>query len=355
MPAVTLRHRFRVRRSDLRASVADRALHVFARVRFAMPDAHPGRFHVAVRRDLPYRPTGEQAHTVDVYMPTRTPKPQPTLLYVHGGGFSMCSKETHRVMALAYARRGYVVFLINYRLGPKHLFPAPLEDAAEALLWVRDHCADFGGDPSRLAIAGESAGGNLVTALALSTSLRRPEPFAQKIFDSNVTLSAAIATYGFLDLESIDHYEHNPRLSSGLKDLVLHAAASYVGLDVRAGAAAAPLASPLLVLERAAKLDRPLPPFFADAGTRDPLLGDSRRLKAAVERHGGSCHLHIAPGEIHGYDAIVWRQAAHEKWRRVHEFLAPRMGLSAGSRTDVGPSPEPVCGEGVPVPRSELA
>jgi hypothetical protein len=64
---------------------------------------------------------------------------------------------------------------------------------------------------------------------------------------------------------------------------------------------------------------------FADAGTRDPLLGDSRRLKAAVERHGGTCTLHIAPGEIHGYDALVWREAAREKWQRMHEFLAPHM------------------------------
>ena len=330
MHEITLRHRIRVRRSDLRASVVDRALHAFVRVRFALPDAHPGRFHVALQRDLPYRPTGEVAHTLDVYMPTRAPKPQPTLLYVHGGGFSMLSKETHRVMALAYARRGYLVFLINYRLGPKHLFPAPLEDATEALLWVRDNCAYFGGDPSRLAIAGESAGGNLVTALALATSLRRPEPFARRLFDANVKLRATVATYGFLDLEGLDHYERHPRLSPGLKDLVVHAAASYVGLDVRAGAAANPLASPLLVLERASQLDRPLPPFFADAGTRDPLFGDSRRLKAAVERHGGSCHLHIAPGEIHGYDALVWRGPAREKWRRVHEFLAPRMGPKAG-------------------------
>jgi acetyl esterase len=354
MPEVTLRHRFRVGRSDLRLKVADHALHAFARVRHALPSADLGRFHVALRRDLPYRPTDDEAHTLDVYMPMRAPKPQPTLLYVHGGGFSMCSKETHRVMALAYARKGYLVFLINYRLGRKHLFPAPIEDAVEALLWVRDNCAYFGGDPTRLAVAGESAGGNLVTALALATSLRRQEPFARKLFDSNLKLRAAISTYGFLDLESIDHYERHPRLTPRVKDLLLHAAASYVGIDVRAGAAASPLASPLLVLERAEKLDRPLPPFFADAGTRDPLFGDSRRLKAAVEQHGGTCHLHIAPGEIHGYDALAWRGPAREKWRRVHEFLAPRMGP--------GPLGRPVSGEsdvqaknGVRPPISELA
>jgi acetyl esterase len=244
---------------------------------------------------------------------------------VHGGGFAMLSKETHRIMALAYARRGYLVFCINYRLGPKHRYPAPLEDVCEALVWARDNAALFGGDPDNLAIAGESAGGNLVTAATVANSLRRPEPYAQKLFDADVRLRATIATYGFLDLEGIDHYEKHPKLPRHLKDMVFHAAASYVGLDVRAGCAAAPLASPLLVLERTAELDRPLPPFFADAGTRDPLLGDSRRLKAAVERHGSRCTLHIAQGEIHGYDALVWRPAAREKWQRSHAFLEPLM------------------------------
>jgi acetyl esterase len=325
MHEVTLRHRFRIGRMRLRARAVDRAIHAFARVRFAFPDASPARFHVAVQSNLRYRETDDPAHTLDVYIPTHAPRPLPTILYVHGGGFSMLSKDTHRVMALAYARRGYLVFIINYRLGPKHLFPAPIEDASEALIWVRDNCAYFGGDVNRLAIAGESAGGNLVTALAVASAIRRPEPFAQKLFDADVKLKAVVSTYGFLDLESLEHYERHPKLPSRLKDLVLHAASSYVGVDVNAGTAAAPMASPLLVLERAESLDRPLPPFFADAGTRDPLLGDSRRLKAAVERHGSTCDLHIAPGEIHGYDALVWRPPAREKWRRVHDFLRPHM------------------------------
>ena len=113
----------------------------------------------------------------------------------------MLSKDTHRVMALAYARRGYLVFIINYRLGPKHRFPAPIEDACEALLWVRDNCASLRRRPDRIAIAGESAGGNLVTALAVASAIRRPEPFAQRLFDADVRLKAVVATYGFLDLE----------------------------------------------------------------------------------------------------------------------------------------------------------
>jgi acetyl esterase len=339
MPAPSLSRRFEHARAHLRVAAFDRAAHAAARVRFALPDADPARFDLALQRDIPYRATGDRAHTLDAYIPTRVAKPLPVILYVHGGGFAMLSKDTHRVMALSYARRGYLVFCINYRLAPKHLYPAPLEDACAALLWVQAHAASFGGDPDNIALAGESAGGNLVTALTVACSLRRPEPFARDVFDADVRLRATVATYGFLDLEGIDHYEKHPKLPRRLKDLVFHAAASYVGLDVPAGCAAAPMASPLLVLERTASLDRALPPMFADAGTRDPLLGDSRRLKAAVEAHGGTCQLHVAPGEIHGYDALVWRPQAREKWRVMHEFLAPRMQRTpAPARSGVVPA-----------------
>ena len=331
MHQVSLRQRFRFGRAALRARAIDRAVHAFTRARFALlRTRRPGAFHVAVQTDLRYRDTNDPAHTLDVYMPTRGQKPLPTLLYVHGGGFAMLSKDTHRVMALSYARRGYLVFIINYRLGPKHLFPAPLEDAAEALIWVRDNCAYFGGDPSRLAVAGESAVGQ--PRHRARSRLRHPcaGPSRSRgsYFDDADVKLPRHRGHGtaFSIVESIDHYgERHPRLPRRLKDMVMHAASAYVGVDVRAGALASPMASPLLVLERATTLDRPLPPFFADAGTRDPLLGDSRRLKAAVERHGSSCDLHIAHGEIHGYVALVWRPRAREKGSRVHDFLRPLM------------------------------
>ena len=270
---------------------SNQAVRAFARVRFSLPDADPARFHVALQKDLPYRPTGDGAHTLDVYMPTTAPKPQPTLLYVHGGGFSMLSKDTHRGMAIAYARRGYLVFNINYRLGPKHLLSraargrgggTPLCPRQLRLLRSRPVAS---GARGRVRRRQPRDGAHALHVLASAGAVREE---AVRRGDISVSERPSRPT-GFLDLESLEHYETHPRLSSRLKDLLLHAAASYVGLDVRAGAAAAPLASPLLVLERAAQLDRPLPPFFADAGTRDPLLGDSRRLKAAIERHGGTC------------------------------------------------------------------
>jgi acetyl esterase len=305
----------------LSVAAADRAAHAFARLRYLLPDARPARHNVAIERDLCYGLADCDGHRLDVYMPTRDAGPHPVVMYVHGGGFTMLSKETHRLMAMAIARAGYLVFNINYRMGPRHRYPAPLEDACRALLWVHRNAARFGGDPARLAVAGESAGGNLVTALAVAHAWRRPEPFARAVFDAGIDLRAVVATYGFLDLGYTHQYLAHPRLPRWTKALLLDAARSYVGPDLARAVQAYPLASPLRVIEGGAP-DRALPPFFVSVGTRDPLIRCSKRLKAALDALSVPCELHVAPGEIHGYDALMWRRGAKAKWRATHVFLA---------------------------------
>jgi acetyl esterase/lipase len=186
---------------------------------------------------------------------------------------------------------------------------------------VQEHCARWGGDPTRIALAGESAGGNLVTALALAHSYRRPEPFARAVFDADVALRAVVSTYGFLDLGYAPEYAKRTKIPAWARSMVIDAARAYLGHDIEGAAATFPLASPLKLLEGLGPPDRPLPPFFASVGTRDPLITCSRRLKAAIDAKRGLCELHISPGEIHGFDAFMWRPAAREKWRATVAFL----------------------------------
>jgi acetyl esterase/lipase len=322
---LSLGQRLRLGPARVRAAAIDHAIHAFARVRYLMPDAHPGRYNVAVDRDVVYGPTPALHHRLDVYIPTRAAKPLPVVMYVHGGAFSMLSKETHRVMALAIASQGYLVFNINYRLGPRYLYPAPLEDVCDALVWVHEHCERYGGDARRLAVAGESAGANLVTALAVAHAWQRPEPFARRVFDAGVALRAVVSTYGFLDLTYLDRYLANPKIPLWAKAMLYDAAKCYVGPDARTMARSVPLANPLLLIEKGEKPARPLPPFFIAVGTRDPLMRCSKRLKAALDERGTECMLHVSPGEIHGFDAMVWRPRAREKWRAVHGFLAEHL------------------------------
>ncbi len=310
---------------DIRRTI-DQGVHLASRVIYALPVAHPGLYGVDVEYDVAYRDTGSRAHKLDVYRPSGAGRP-PAIMYVHGGAFSTLSKDTHRVMALNLAARGYVVFNINYRLGPTHGYPAPLEDAAAALGWVETNAARYGADPTRIVLAGESAGANLVTALATIAIEPRPEPFARTIFDRNPPIRAVLAIYGLLDLHDIHRFTTHPRLKPWLKAMIVDAGTAYVGRPIRERALDAPLASPLRILAAApSDLARTPPPFFAAAGTADPLLDDSRRLLAAVEGRGGLCRLEIFPGEIHGFNALVWRKAALDKWRAVSEFLRHHVG-----------------------------
>ncbi len=295
-------------------------LHAGARLAYLGPGADPDSYGVDLVHDVPYRPTGSRAHLLDVYRP-RSLTPRATVLYVHGGGWAVLSKDTHRVMALAFASRGYLVFNINYRLGPKHRYPDPLEDAAAALEWASDHAAEYGGDPSRLAVAGESAGANLVTALAYIATHPRPEAFARRVYDRNVPLKACLPIYGLLDMHELERFDH-PRLSRVLKMGIHRAAAAYVGRPVRKRAAASPLASPLRLLAESPPPEaRQLPPFFAAVGTKDPLYPDSKRLQRVLEARNVTCELSIHPGEIHGFNAMVWRREARAKWRALFRFL----------------------------------
>ena len=100
------------------------------------PKAKPERHGVELIENIPYIDDGNDAHLLDVYRPKERSGPCPVLVYVHGGAFSILSKDTHWLMALAFARRGFVVFNINYRLAPKHPFPAAIEDACRAGAWI---------------------------------------------------------------------------------------------------------------------------------------------------------------------------------------------------------------------------
>ena len=89
------------------------------------PDARPERHGVQIVRDVPYLPSDRREHRLDVYRPARANGPLPVVVYIHGGGFRILSKDTHWIMALAFARRGFLVFNLSYRLAPRHRFPAP--------------------------------------------------------------------------------------------------------------------------------------------------------------------------------------------------------------------------------------
>jgi len=300
------------------AILVDNAFRGLSRLGQLHPRADPALHGISVVRDVPYRATGRKDHTLDVYAPeARGPAPLPVVLYVHGGGFRILSKDTHWLMGLAFARRGYVVFNINYRLAPTDPFPAAVEDVCAAYLWVVENAERYGGDADRLVLAGESAGANLVTTLALCATMRRPEPYARRVFDENVVPRAVLPACGMLQVSDPGRFARRKRLPTFVADRIEEVSHSYL----RDAPEDLDLADPLVVLERDEPTDRPLPPFYTFVGTRDPILDDTRRLHAALTRRGVACEVRYFPGEVHAFHALMWRPAAVESWNGSFEFL----------------------------------
>lgn len=96
-------------------------------------------------------------------------QPLPLIVYYHGGGWVLGTLDTHDGTCRALAREsGCAVLSVAYRLAPEHPYPEPFDDCYDALLWAADHAATLGCDPTRLAVAGDSAGGNLAAAVAIA-------------------------------------------------------------------------------------------------------------------------------------------------------------------------------------------
>lgn len=314
--AQRLRDRIRSRAGAL---VVDNMFRGLARVGRLHPLARPERHNVEVTCDVPYLPSGLSEHLLDVYRP-RGAGPWPVVLYLHGGGFRILSKETHWLMGLAYARRGYLVFNINYRLAPRHPFPAAIADACAAYEWVARCAGNYGGDVTRLVVAGESAGANLVAALTVATTFPRPERWARAAFDTEVVPRAVVPACGLFQVSDVERFGRRRPLPVWLTDRLEEVTAAYLH-EVRATPAELDLADPLVLLERDDRPERPLPPFFVPVGTADPLLDDTRRMKAALDRRGVECEARYYPGEVHAFHAMVFRRQARQCWSDTFTFL----------------------------------
>lgn len=150
-------------------------------------------------------PFGSHGQTLDVWAPDEAVStPRPVLIFWHGGGWVKGDRAVYAFAGRAFASRGFVVVIPDYRKVPQVRFPAFIEDGAEAVRWTRDNIGRFGGDPERIALAGHSAGAHTAVLLALDPRWLRAVEVDPEIVRAAVGLSGPYDFYPFDKKRSID-------------------------------------------------------------------------------------------------------------------------------------------------------
>jgi acetyl esterase len=253
-------------------------------------------------------PAGELA--VRIYRPKR-PRGG-TVVFFHGGGFVHCGLDSHdgiccRLTDLSCA----VVVSVDYRLAPEHPFPAAVEDAYAATLWVAAHAGQLGGDAGRIAVAGDSAGGNLAAVVTQMARDRGGPPLAFQLLYYP-------ATHGPQAVPSHRENANGYLLSNAMIDWYRRAYVPDPNIPTT------PLFAPFLADSLAG-----LPPALIITAEYDPLRDEGVEYAAGLRAAGVAARVSQYAGTIHGFVNFYpllpkGRRALDEGGRALRAALSSR-------------------------------
>jgi acetyl esterase/lipase len=235
---------------------------------------------------------------LDVYRHRDRPTGCPTLIEIHGGGWTIGNKDQQgKPIMLHLASRGWVCFAPNYRLAPRALWPAQIVDVKRAVAWVREHAEEYGGDPDFIVVSGGSAGGHLAALAALTAN----DPAWQPGFEgADTSVQAVIPYYGVYDFTRSE-----TRANRALMRL-LQRQVFRKKLSDEPGEFAA--ASPVH------RVNADAPPFFVIHGAHDSLVPvtETRRFVERLRAESKAPVVYAElPGAQHAFDVFPSIRTAH--------------------------------------------
>jgi acetyl esterase/lipase len=258
---------------------ASRALMRESLLGFAGPQVHVGVSDLSIPGSAGQIPARH-------YRPV-TAKPTPLLVFYHGGGWTIGDLDTHDALCRLTCRDADVhVLSVDYRLAPEHRAPAAVDDAYAAFRWAHEHAADLGAIPDKVAVGGDSAGGNLaaiVSQLARDENPQGPQPVLQWLIYPRTdftaqTRSLTLFAEGFLLTKAdMDWFEAQYLGDSGIEPTD-------------------PRVSPLL-----ADTLSGLPPALIATAGFDPLRDEGDRYAAALQEAGTHVDLRSMRSLTHGF------------------------------------------------------
>jgi acetyl esterase len=225
---------------------------------------------------------------VRIYVPEAA-APRPGLVYFHGGGWVICNLDTHHAVCTRLANRaGAVVVSVDYRLAPEHKFPAAVDDCYAATAWVAAHADALGIDRGRIAVGGDSAGGNLATVVSLKSRDEEGPPIALQAMVYPVTDLSSCAT------ASYEEFAEGHQLTRSMMQW-------FRGHYLRSeDDARHPYASPLLASDLSG-----LPPALIITAECDPLRDEGEAFARRLEQAGVAVECTRYAGMIHPFFSLA--------------------------------------------------